>query len=73
MPYWHEPDSDGSPSTSTWLSDRECEERSCEGKVKNKARDVAYLIKQMDHDLDVLQVQLGTCLGHSEVESAHDR
>eukprot|EP00975_Prorocentrum_lima_P056947 11948939-Prorocentrum_lima.AAC.1 len=68
MPYCHEPDSDGLPCTPKWLSDREYEERSCESKVKSKARDVVYLIKQVDHDLDVLQVQLGTYLGQSEAE-----
>eukprot|EP00975_Prorocentrum_lima_P055373 11614154-Prorocentrum_lima.AAC.1 len=51
------------------MSDHEYEERSRESKIKNKARDVVYAIKQADHDLDVLQVQLGTYLGHSEVAS----
>eukprot|EP00975_Prorocentrum_lima_P030065 6306959-Prorocentrum_lima.AAC.1 len=42
------------------MSDYDFEEWSVESKVNNQARDLVYLMKNVDHDLDVLQVQLGT-------------
>eukprot|EP00975_Prorocentrum_lima_P021128 4445119-Prorocentrum_lima.AAC.1 len=49
------------------MSDYDFEEWSAESKVKNKARDLVYLMKNVDHDLDVLQVQLGTLFDSWEV------
>eukprot|EP00975_Prorocentrum_lima_P048942 10240103-Prorocentrum_lima.AAC.1 len=58
MPYWHEHDSDSSPRSPSYgptMSDFEFEEWSVDTKVKNQARDLVYLMKSVDHDLDVIQ------------------
>eukprot|EP00975_Prorocentrum_lima_P024365 5125807-Prorocentrum_lima.AAC.1 len=62
MQYRHEQDSNGSPRSPEWISDREYEERSCESKVKNTARDVVYLIKQWTIILTFFKYSLARAL-----------